>query len=124
MYNGIGLETARGSGTNGYVQRNLSFIRRHKDNVDYKSEEELRKLDSQLNRGPSREILDHERKRKVELKCMEMQELMEEQGWVLAGSCDYGCDPTVSIYHILATAGVVHLILTQLTVLTLILILA
>jgi len=82
MYNGIGLETARGSGTNGYVQRNLSFIRRHKDNVDYKSEEELRKLDSQLNRGPSREILDHERKRKVELKCMEMQELMEEQGWV------------------------------------------
>ena len=80
MYNGIGLETARGSGTNGYVQRNMSFIRRHKDNVDYKSEEELRKLDSQLTRGPSREILDHERKRKVELKCMEMQELMEEQG--------------------------------------------
>jgi len=86
MYNGIGLETARGSGTNGYVQRNLSFIRRHKDKVDYKSEEELRKLDSTLNRGPSREILDHERKRKVELKCMEMQELMEEQGSVLAGS--------------------------------------
>jgi len=89
MYNGIGLETARGSGTNGYVQRNLSFIRRHKDKVDYKSEEELRKLDSTLNRGPSREILDHERKRKVELKCMEMQELMEEQGSVLAGSWNY-----------------------------------
>jgi len=82
MYNGIGLETARGSGTNGYVQRNLSFIRRHKDTIDYKSEEQLQKLDSQLNRGPSHEILDHERKRKVELKCMEMQELMEEQGWV------------------------------------------
>jgi len=83
MYNGIGLETARGSGTNGYVQRNLSFIRRHKDNIDYKSEEELRKLDSQLVRGPNSEILDHERKRKVELKCMEMQELMEEQGLVV-----------------------------------------
>jgi len=66
MYNGIGLETARGSGTNGYVQRNMSFIRRHKDNVDYKSEEELRKLDSQLTRGPSREILDHERKARVD----------------------------------------------------------
>ena len=80
MYNGIGLETARGSGTNGYVQRNMAFIRQHKDRIDYKSEEELRKLDLELNRGPSREILDHERKRKVELKCMEMQELMEEQG--------------------------------------------
>ena len=27
MYNGIGLKTARGSGTNGFVQRNLSYIR-------------------------------------------------------------------------------------------------
>jgi serine/arginine repetitive matrix protein 2 len=81
MYNGIGLETVRGSGTNGYVQRNLSALRRHKDTVDYKSENELQKLDAQMNRGPNQEILDHERKRKVELKCMEMQELMEEQGY-------------------------------------------
>ena len=29
---------------------------------------------------PNKEILDHDRKRKVELKCLEMQELMEEQG--------------------------------------------
>ncbi|XP_051966133.1 serine/arginine repetitive matrix protein 3 [Xyrauchen texanus] len=28
-----------------------------------------------------REILDHERKRRVELKCMELQEMMEEQGY-------------------------------------------
>ena len=83
MYNGIGLETARGSGTNGYVQRNLSFIRRHKDKVDLKSEEELKKIDALMTKGPNKDILDHERKRKVELKCMEMQELMEEQGYVL-----------------------------------------
>ena len=25
MYNGIGLQTARGSGTSGYVQKNLSY---------------------------------------------------------------------------------------------------
>lgn len=81
MYNGIGLQTARGSGTNGYVQRNLSFLRKHKDRVDYKSEEELKKLDEQLIKQPNKEILDHERKRKVELKCMEMQVLMEEQGY-------------------------------------------
>lgn len=81
MYNGIGLDTARGSGTNGYVQRNLSFVRKHKDRVDYKSEEELKKLDQALLKPPNKEILDHERKRKVELKCMEMQELMEEQGY-------------------------------------------
>merc|ERR1712141_112594 len=68
MYNGIGLDTVRGSGTNGYVQRNMAFIKQHKD-----------KLDAQLNKKPNQEILDHERKRKVELKCIEMQELMEEQ---------------------------------------------
>lgn len=80
MYNGIGLQTARGSGTNGYIQTNKAFVRRHKDRVDYKSEEEIKKLESQMIKQPNREILDHERKRKVELKCMEMEELMEEQG--------------------------------------------
>jgi hypothetical protein len=27
MYNGIGLQTPRGSGTSGYVQKNLSYIK-------------------------------------------------------------------------------------------------
>ena len=27
MYNGIGLTTARGSGTSGYVQKNLSHVK-------------------------------------------------------------------------------------------------
>ena len=42
MYNGIGLATQRGSGTNGYVTRNLSFVRNHKNRVDYKSDEQLK----------------------------------------------------------------------------------
>jgi hypothetical protein len=27
MYNGIGLQTPRGSGTSGYVQKNLSYVK-------------------------------------------------------------------------------------------------
>jgi len=27
MYNGIGLQTPRGSGTSGYVQRNMAYIK-------------------------------------------------------------------------------------------------
>ncbi|KAM5127003.1 serine/arginine repetitive matrix protein 2, partial [Mantella aurantiaca] len=81
MYNGIGLPTPRGSGTNGYVQRNLSSVRHKKDRTDYKSEEELKKLESLLVKKPNQEILDHERKRKVELKCLELEEMMEEQGY-------------------------------------------
>jgi hypothetical protein len=35
MYNGIGLTTPRGSGTNGYVQRNLSFVHNRTQRQEY-----------------------------------------------------------------------------------------
>ncbi|XP_003726265.1 serine/arginine repetitive matrix protein 2 isoform X1 [Strongylocentrotus purpuratus] len=80
MYNGVGLSTARGSGTNGYVQRNFALVRNQKQKVDYKSEEEIQKAEALLYRPPNQEILAHKRKRQVELKCTEMKEVMEEQG--------------------------------------------
>lgn len=43
------------------------------------AEEEEPKTEAILVKKPHREILDHERKRRVELKCMELQEMMEEQ---------------------------------------------
>lgn len=46
----------------------------------HKSEEETRAAEPNLVKKAHREILDHERKRRVELKCMELQEMMEEQG--------------------------------------------
>lgn len=80
MYNGIGLTTPRGSGTNGYVQRNWALVRKTKDSVNYRTEEEIAKLDSASNKQPNREILDHERKRKIEVKCAELEDSLEEQG--------------------------------------------
>ncbi|KAG5844368.1 hypothetical protein ANANG_G00161770 [Anguilla anguilla] len=43
--------------------------------------EEEPKPEPVLVKKAHREILDHERKRRVELKCMELQEMMEEQGY-------------------------------------------
>lgn len=80
MYNGIGLQTPRGSGTNGYVQRNMSFVPKSREKVNYRTEEDIKKLDALANKKPNEGILAHERKRMIELKCFEMQELMEEQG--------------------------------------------
>lgn len=80
MYNGIGLQTARGSGTNGYVQRNFAVLRKTKDKVNYKTEAELEKLDAITNKPANKDILDHERKRKMEVKCMELEEVLESQG--------------------------------------------
>lgn len=80
MYNGIGLQTSRGSGTNGYVTRNLSFVRVNKEKVEYKQDEEIKKLESYINRKGNAELLKHDRKRKIELKCVEMEDMMTEQG--------------------------------------------
>lgn len=46
----------------------------------HRPEEEARTTEPHLVKKAHREILDHERKRRVELKCMELQEMMEEQG--------------------------------------------
>ncbi|XP_044142473.1 serine/arginine repetitive matrix protein 3 isoform X2 [Bufo gargarizans] len=47
----------------------------------HKPEEEAKTVEPNLVKKAHREILDHERKRRVELKCMELQEMMEEQGY-------------------------------------------
>jgi len=74
MYNGIGLTTPRGSGTNGFVTRNLSAVRKTKEKVvEYTAKEDaaVRPYDV--------ELLEHEKRRQAEVRCMELRELLEEQ---------------------------------------------
>ncbi|KAH9440706.1 hypothetical protein MJO29_009457 [Puccinia striiformis f. sp. tritici] len=79
-YNNIGLTTPRGSGTSGYVQKNLSQPRqqdhhhhhnRNSDSHSYHQHEQQAK--------PDQSILDHQRKRRIENKCLELQVELEEQ---------------------------------------------
>jgi len=66
MYNGIGLSTARGSGTNGFVTRNLSAVRKTKEKIgEYSSKEDsaVRPFDI--------ELIEHERRRQAEV-CTEI----------------------------------------------------
>ena len=75
MYNGIGLKSARGSGTNGYVQRNLSFVKpKTKSNNDYKYEDQPQAPP----RKPNDEVLLHKARRQVEVEVLEYQEKLEE----------------------------------------------
>ena len=96
MYNGVGLQTARGSGTNGYVQTNMAFIRKSRLETKVKNDEDIRvctfffwyflqckksqKMEAMLNKKPNQEILAHQAKRKVEVKVLELREAMEEDG--------------------------------------------
>ncbi|KAI8994894.1 hypothetical protein BDB01DRAFT_774481 [Pilobolus umbonatus] len=77
MYNGIGLSTPRGSGTNGYVVRNLSHVRapqveKERNTNDIKHLPAVKKANLA--------ILEHDRKRKIEVKCMELQLKLEDEG--------------------------------------------
>ncbi|KAJ8927415.1 hypothetical protein NQ314_020084 [Rhamnusium bicolor] len=80
MYNGIGLATPRGSGTNGHVQRNWALVKPRDREKTYKSEQELATLDTASNRQPNKDILDHERKRKIELKCANSLIFLKNKG--------------------------------------------
>ncbi|KAJ1311018.1 hypothetical protein OPQ81_009524 [Rhizoctonia solani] len=73
MYNGIGLTTPRGSGTNGYVVRNLSHLRSRD------AQQDMHKFDQPpKHREPDAGILEHERLRKIEVRCLELQLELEE----------------------------------------------
>jgi serine/arginine repetitive matrix protein 2 len=81
-YNGVGLASVRGTGTSGYVQRNLSLakvqaMRRHQ----FEREHAMAAASAPERRRPNSEILAHHAKREVELKVAELRAAMEEQGY-------------------------------------------
>ncbi|KAF8360695.1 hypothetical protein PRIPAC_87618, partial [Pristionchus pacificus] len=81
MYNGIGLQTARGTGTNGYIQGNLSHLLLSRRRVEYNAEEDIARAEAALARKPNEELLDHQRKRQIEIKVTEFEMLMENKGF-------------------------------------------
>lgn len=66
-YNGVGLFTPRGSGTNGYVQRNFAAVRQKRV---YQTPEQLAAMKGPPPRKPNKEILEHDLKRKVENRAL------------------------------------------------------
>ena len=77
MYNGIGILTPRGTGSSGYVQTNKFNLR----GPTQRRPEDLKAAhDSISNRKPDQGILDHNRKRDIELKVVQMSDALEEQG--------------------------------------------
>lgn len=77
---GAGAATGMDSGTAGGPIPTTVLQTKAEEAQQGGTEEEVPKTEPVLVKKPHREILDHERKRRVELKCMELQEMMEEQG--------------------------------------------
>lgn len=80
MSSNVGLSTPRGSGTSGYVQRNLSTLKPRDTGygAPYPPTDRDRALPRQ--RQPDKEILDHDRKREVEVKVFDLRDKLEDEG--------------------------------------------
>eukprot|EP00698_Gefionella_okellyi_P002880 TRINITY_DN12745_c0_g1_i1.p1 TRINITY_DN12745_c0_g1~~TRINITY_DN12745_c0_g1_i1.p1 ORF type:complete len:346 (-),score=65.32 TRINITY_DN12745_c0_g1_i1:30-1067(-) len=74
-YNGVGLSTPRGSGTSGFVQKNLANVRPVQR---AQLIQDLKPLPPP--REANKDILEHERRRQVEVKVLELAEQMESEG--------------------------------------------
>jgi serine/arginine repetitive matrix protein 2 len=71
MYNGVGVRTARGTGTNGYVQKNFASLPSSKQKTHYEKQKELAAKIRPLSQlGPDKDILEHDRKRQIESRLM------------------------------------------------------
>ncbi|KAK1247973.1 hypothetical protein MKX07_000861 [Trichoderma sp. CBMAI-0711] len=75
MSDNVGLSTPRGSGTSGYVQRNLAQVRPRDYAAPYPKDRDMR----HKQRQPDKAILEHDRKREIEVKVFELRDQLEEE---------------------------------------------
>ncbi|KAI4118837.1 MAG: hypothetical protein LQ345_001171 [Seirophora villosa] len=75
MSSNVGLSTPRGSGTSGYVQRNLSNLRPRETFAPYPTSELKHRQ-----RQPNAEILEHDRLRQIEVQVFELRDKLEDDG--------------------------------------------
>ncbi|KAK3216869.1 hypothetical protein GRF29_1g1260882 [Pseudopithomyces chartarum] len=88
MSSNVGLSTPRGSGTSGYVQKNRSLLKPREKAAPYPQDWEKAK---HRPRQPDPEILEHERKREIEVKVVELRDKLEDEG-VDEDEIDDRCD--------------------------------
>ena len=80
MYNGIGLTTVRGSGTSGYVQTNKFNLRHHRPTGQPLPKPGEAGFDGPKQTKANEDILEHNRKRDIERKLLELEDDLIEQG--------------------------------------------
>ncbi|KAJ5248914.1 pre-mRNA-splicing factor cwc21 [Penicillium chermesinum] len=79
MSSNVGLSTPRGSGTSGYVQRNSAFIKPRAQGYGAPYPTPGSKGPSFKQRLPDKQILEHDRRRAIEVRVMEERERLEEE---------------------------------------------
>jgi hypothetical protein len=78
MSSNVGLSTPRGSGTSGYVQRNLSLLKPRAAGVGVPYSLDPPGGRPPKVRKPDADILKHDRMREIEVQVLELREKMED----------------------------------------------
>ncbi|RCK63082.1 Pre-mRNA-splicing factor CWC21 [Candida viswanathii] len=97
-YNGIGLQSVRGSSTSGHVQKNLSskvskpgfHESRKKKSHDAELATKLENTTKEkaVDEEISKELKDHESLRKIEVRCMDLRDSLEDDDELDDGEID------------------------------------
>lgn len=89
MYNGIGLTTPRGSGTSGYVQKNLAFIKPKAKSGNYKDVlKAFKDNPAPARKLPNQSILQHEAQYKVEAELYKLRLAKQAEGKMTTDQVD------------------------------------
>lgn len=85
-YNGIGLQTPRGTATSGYVQKNVSSKAKKPGYYQQRKENEKQQVSKgkllmeKINKQQAKEeIVKHEKLRQIEVKCCELRDDLEDE---------------------------------------------
>jgi len=89
MSSNVGLSTPRGSGTSGYVQRNLSHLKVRDNPYPTGGSADIQ---THRQRQPDAAILEHDRRREIELKVFELRDRLEDEGTKDDDAIDEECD--------------------------------
>lgn len=83
-YNGVGLQTPRGTGTSGYIQKNVAnrnvegFRQKRMRDALETERREVRARMKEARRTAGKDVNDHLDKRKIDVKCMELRDELED----------------------------------------------
>lgn len=84
-YNGVGLQTPRGTGTSGYIQKNVANkqVEGHREKrARDAAETERREVRARMQlarRSAGQELKEHLDKRHIEVKCTELRDQLEDE---------------------------------------------
>jgi serine/arginine repetitive matrix protein 2 len=76
MYQNVGLKTPRGSGTSGYVQKNVSFLKPKSNSTNINRDISEPTPEALPFRKPSDEVLLHNARRAIELDLLDYQDAL------------------------------------------------